>query len=392
MKRKLLRNSIFVVLVFSLASCSALGGSTPQPLPTIILGDGDTTPAPGSTTAPQNRGSGVTASGIVAPAQEAQLVSALAGKIQTVMVSVGDRVTAGQPLVVLEGQEDLEAAISATQFELVQAQQALADLTKQAETERVHALQDIITFERAVRDAQYALDNFTIPSNQASMDTVEALNQMKLRLDQARLAFEPYKYRPSSDSIREDMKEALDLAQADYNSAVKRLQYEYDLEVAEAQLAKALADYEILKAGPNPDKVQLAEARLANAQTQLAAAQAALEDLTLTAPFDSTVSMINKNSGEWVIPGETILVLLDLDHLRIETTDLSERDIPGIEIGQPVTAFIEALQQEVSGQVSEIAPLADTLGGDVVYKTVIELDSQISGLRAGMSVEVQFGR
>jgi multidrug efflux pump subunit AcrA (membrane-fusion protein) len=392
MKLELQRNLLYLAVVFSLAGCSAFAQSSPQALPTIVLGDRDTTPGPGSTVSPQNRVGGVAASGVVAPAQEAKMVSTLAGKIQTVMVTVGDRVTAGQPLIVLEGQEDLEAAISASQFELVQAQQALADLTKQAETDRVQALQDIITFEKSVRDAQYALDNFTAPSNQATMDTVEALNQMKLRLDQARLAFEPYKYRPSSDPIREDMKEALDEAQAAYNSAVKRLQYEYDLEVAEAQLAKALSDYEILKTGPDPDKVQLAEARLANAQTQLAAAQAALEDLTLTAPFDSTVSMINKNSGEWVIPGETILVLLDLDHLRIETTDLSERDIPGIEIGQPVTAFIEALQQEVSGQVSEIAPLADTLGGDVVYKTVIELDSQISGLRAGMSVEVQFGR
>jgi hypothetical protein len=38
-----------------------------------------------------------------------------------------------------------------------------------------------------------------------------------------------------------------------------------------------------------------------------------------------------------------------------------------------------------------IAPLADTLGGDVVYKITIDLDAPPAGLRAGMSVEVQFG-
>jgi hypothetical protein len=35
--------------------------------------------------------------------------------------------------------------------------------------------------------------------------------------------------------------------------------------------------------------------------------------------------------------------------------------------------------------------VADTLGGDVVYKTTIEIDSPPDGLRAGMSVDVQYG-
>jgi hypothetical protein len=51
---------------------------------------------------------------------------------------------------------------------------------------------------------------------------------------------------------------------------------------------------------------------------------------------------------------------------------------------------IKALSQDVTGTVSEISPLADTLGGDVVYTTKIKLDSQPAGLRAGMSVDVQF--
>ena len=84
--------------------------------------------------------------------------------------------------------------------------------------------------------------------------------------------------------------DALNEAQADYNAAVRRLQYEYDVEVAQAQLDKALADYATWQAGPDPAKVRLAEARLSNAQAQLAAAQAALNRLTLSAPFDGTLS------------------------------------------------------------------------------------------------------
>jgi len=382
-----LRYALLLSLLAIPTGCSAWAQTSPTALPTVVLDTHSTTP--GAPT--RSVGSGVTASGIVAPAQEAQIVFTLAGKIETMSVKVGDKVQANQVLAQLEGQEDLEAAISKTQFEVVQAQQALEDLTTEAETARVQAMQDIITYERAVRDAQYALDNFTVPVNQANLDTVEALKQMKQRLDDARAKFEPYKYRPSSDPIREDLKERLNEAQADYNSAVRRLQYEYDLEVAEAQLAKAQHDYEILKSGPDPEKVRLSEAELVNSQTQLAAAKAALDNLTLTAPFDGTVVKINNHSGEWVIAGQQVLELADLDHLRVETTDLSELDIPQIEINQPVTVVIKALGLDIKGKVSDISPLADTLGGDVVYQTTIELETIPEGLRAGMSVEVQFG-
>ncbi len=370
-----------------LAGCNAINSGTPTPLPTVVLDGQSASPPPAS----PGSGGGVVASGVIAPAQDADMVFTLSGKVESVNVNVGDPVKAGQPLALLEGQEDLLAAVSQTEFELVQAQQALEDLKTETADARVQALQDIIAYEKALRDAQYALDNFTVPSNQAGLDTVEALNQMKQRLDAARAAFEPYKYRPSSDPIREDRIDALNEAQADYNAAVRRLQYEYDLQVAQAQLDKALADYEILQAGPDPAKLRLAEARLSNAQTQLAAAQAALGRLTLTAPFDGTVTRLAIHPGEWVITGQTVLTLADLSHLQVKTTDLSERDIPQVEIGQPVTVFIEALGEQVPGRVSAIAPLADTLGGDVVYMTTIELDELPPGLRAGMSVEVQFG-
>ena len=87
-----------------------------------------------------------------------------------------------------------------------------------------------------------------------------------------------------------------------------------------------------------------------------------------------------------------LVVISDIDHLQVETTDLSERDVPKVEIGQPVTVFVEALNENVTGKVLLISPVSNTLGGDVVYKTTIELDQPFpAGLRAGMSAEVQFG-
>jgi len=377
-----------LVILLMMICLNACNGEKVEPtaLPTIMLEGGPSLTSASSLLI----SGGVIASGVVVPAQKAQIALAVGSRIESVNVVVGDRVQAGQALVQLEGKEAAQAAVSAAEFELEQAQQALDDLRTQAENDRIQAMQEIVTYERSVRDAQYALDNFTIPSTQANLDAVTGLSQMKEILDKARLAFEPYKQKPSGDSTREDLKKVLDQAQADYNAAVRRLQLEYNLEVAQAQLNQAQQDYKTLKDGQDPNKVRLAEARLTNAQNQLFAAQAELSHLTLIAPFDGIISEVNLHSGEYGITGQTILTLADLDHLRVETTDLSERDVPQVEVGQSVSVTIKALNQDVSGKVIQISPLASVLGGDVVYKIVIELDEIPNGLREGMSVDVQF--
>ncbi|MBE0695990.1 MAG: efflux RND transporter periplasmic adaptor subunit, partial [Anaerolineaceae bacterium] len=163
-----------------------------------------------------------------------------------------------------------------------------------------------------------------------------------------------------------------------------------DLEIARAELDAAQREYETLKNGPDPQALSLGQARIQNANAQLTASQVALDDLELKAPFSATVSKVNALSGEWVMPGQAILVLADLDHLRVETTDLSERDVPFVEIGQAAAVQVKALGVVITGRVSEIAPLADTLGGDVVYTTTIDLENAPKNLRAGMSVDIQF--
>jgi HlyD family secretion protein len=90
-----------------------------------------------------------------------------------------------------------------------------------------------------------------------------------------------------------------------------------------------------------------------------------------------------------VVPGQTVIVLGDLSRYRIETTDLSERDVTRIQIGQPASVFIEALGEQFTGEVIDIDRVSSTLGGDVVFKVTIGLDEQPHGLLWGMSADVQ---
>lgn len=116
---------------------------------------------------------------------------------------------------------------------------------------------------------------------------------------------------------------------------------------------------------------------------------ASLAQGTLFAPYDGTVVDIQIIPGETVQASQTLLILADLQHLQIETTDLSERDITRVKIGQSVDVYIEALDVTVTGKVIRISPIAETVGGDVVFPVTIELSEQPTGLLWGMTTEVQ---
>ena len=118
-------------------------------------------------------------------------------------------------------------------------------------------------------------------------------------------------------------------------------------------------------------------------------AAVSLTQNTLLAPYAGTVVDIQVIPGETVQSSQTVLILADLDHLQIKTTDLSERDITRVKIGQSVDVYIEALGVNVSGKVVSISPIAETVGGDVVFPVTIELNEQPEGLFWGMTAEVQ---
>ncbi|HLA86756.1 MAG TPA: efflux RND transporter periplasmic adaptor subunit [Anaerolineales bacterium] len=142
---------------------------------------------------------------------------------------------------------------------------------------------------------------------------------------------------------------------------------------------------------PSQKHIEVAENDVARAQALVDSAKAVLESQSnLTAPFDGVVVSVDISPAETVTPGQVVIVMGDLSRYRIETTDLSERDINKVKIGQDAVVFIEALDNEFNGRVINIDLISSTLGGDVVYKVTIELDEQPDGLLWGMSADVEF--
>ena len=136
---------------------------------------------------------------------------------------------------------------------------------------------------------------------------------------------------------------------------------------------------------------QRADARVQQAQVTLELAQINLTEGTLTAPFDGTVASLQVIPGEFVQSDQAVVTLATLDDMQIETIDLSERDIANVKIGTPVNIFVEALNDNFTGKVINISPIADTVGGDVVFKVTIAFDKQPEHLLWGMTAEVTIG-
>ena len=135
--------------------------------------------------------------------------------------------------------------------------------------------------------------------------------------------------------------------------------------------------------------IDIEQAKVERAQAQVAIAQARLAQGTLVAPYDGIVASVAVVPGEFVPSNQPVVTLATLNNLQLETTDLSERDVAAIRIGAPANISVESLKQTFTGRVINISPIADTVGGDTVFKVTIAFDEQPQNLRWGMTAEVE---
>jgi multidrug efflux pump subunit AcrA (membrane-fusion protein) len=331
----------------------------------------------------------VSATGEVVPAQWSSLSVATAGVIEEILVSETDKVEEGQGLVLLKGTKDLQARIASANYEVQSAQKVIDDLYENNDAALTEALQRISEQTIQMKASQYQLEKrFTLPQNQKDLERMEALDLMKEVRDEVWARYEPYKNRLDTDAVKEKLQDELDEAESDYNAAVTRIEYENELEVAQNNLQQSREDFLMFSEGPDPVEVAFAEARLENANVSLSAAEAALEDLALLAPFTGTVTEVNVNTNEWVNPGKGVILLADLDHLHIETIDLNEIDAARLNIGDRAIVTFDAFPDlTLGGTVIRIAQKSDS-GSSVNYKVVIQLDEIPDNLRWDMTAFV----
>jgi multidrug resistance efflux pump len=392
MQSKLIIATVLLLLVgLLLAACGSLVPSAnqaaPTPLPVVIA---DTQ---------------VVAEGRLVPHQFVNLAFKTGGQVAEVLVAEGEAVDSGQVIARLTNQEQLEVAIANAEMELLNAQQAQDGLMENAGVDTALALQAIADAKEAVRDAERDYAFLQAGSRPTDIDQARAdVVILKDNLDKAQEDFQSYENKPEDNLTRATLLSKLAQAQQLYDDAVRLLNNlqgsaneldlaiaQADIAVAQAQLALAEQNYTDLQAGPDPDDLAAAEARINAAETNLQAARVALENIELLAPFAGEVVDLGIKAGELVNPGQSVVVLADFSQWVVETEDLTEIEVPTINQGQAVTISPDALPDlELSGTVDYISDLFEEKSGDVTYTARIRLDEGDPRLRWGMTVVTRF--
>lgn len=314
--------------------------------------------------------------GQLIPASQFNMGFDESGTLIELNIQIGDKVRKGDVLAKLQTMntpESIQSSIASADLAVITAQNAIDDLNATAQTTKATALNNIATYAQAVRDAQYQLENYTVPSTFQGLDPIAAFDLMKKQLDAASKAFEPYKYLSQYDSTRQDFLKALNDAQVNYDSAVKWLGYEYQLQVAESNLTNARQEYDAYKDGPAPSKLKEAQNDLANAQAQLALAQEKQAVIELVAPIDGTITVVSTNVGEYV-DTTPIITVADLEQYLLDVS-LDETDLDKIVVGYQAEVTFDALpDKKFTGKVIIVNPSLQTVSNVQVINARVLLD------------------
>ncbi len=341
-----------IVLALSLAACgTAPATAEATPIPTVVA---ETT---------------IISEGRLEPIHYTELALNANGLISEVLMAEGDTVAAG----------DVIARLKSNEAQTLEAAQA-------------KAAQELTAAYQEVRDAQFKLDNFDVPSTFAGMTPSEAVEAMLVKLDKARADFEPYKNindrnlqlteaQQRGDEVvsgtAKIYKKALDDAWANYRKAIQWLEFESAAQNANSRLVLAQRDYDALQDPSFSEDTAGTRAALANAEVR--------------APFPGIITDLNLKVGEFEASGQPVVTIADTSSWIVKTTDLTEIDVVNIKEGQPVTVKLDAFPGvEFKGNVLSIGENYSENQGDVVYEVTILLTDKDAAMRWGMTAVVTF--
>lgn len=322
-------------------------------------------------------------------------------------------------LIRLGDVEKLMADIAAAELELVTTRIALADLHTNAGLELAQAERALAEAQKVLAFAEDKVESLKKTTPQAKIDQAYsnlllAENRLKDVEEEIRVTENKFANKKSLwwwFLDRRDFKQILTNLDKSRANAERRdidAQQKYDellepadpldLAIAESDLAIAQArvmdwEHEIqsLRNGPDPDEIKLAEARIRAAQAALRAAERSLLERELVAPFSGKVVDLGIKAGEWAESGQVLAQLADTSSWIVESDDLTEIDVPSVNLGDMVTIIPEALPGiELGGVLEAIDELYQEKRGDITYTARIQLNDNDPRLRWGMTVAILF--
>jgi len=182
---------------------------------------------------------------------------------------------------------------------------------------------------------------------------------------------------------------ALAQAVADQDLLQQRGGSDAESAASDAAVKHAQAQLDALNTGPRSPNVTATQAELSAAEAALAQARAAHDSMELRAPFGGTIAFLDLQAGEVPSPGVPSMRLADTSTWLIETADLTELNVVHLHEGDHATVHFDALPDvELRGTVERIRQYGEPHQGDIVYRAVIALGPHTEALRWNMTAAV----
>lgn len=155
----------------------------------------------------------------------------------------------------------------------------------------------------------------------------------------------------------------------------------------ERALAAAQASQEELQTGADPIDIQTDQLAIQEKQNALAAAQLALANTVVRAPFSGTVAALDIQQYETINDGAAVATMVS-DNQSVDIS-VNEVDAAKLMVGQKATITFDALPDvSVAGTVSSVNTIGSVSQGVVSYDATITFDTPNKNVLPGMSANV----
>jgi len=285
--------------------------------------------------------SDISTTGTVFALREARILPKISGRIETILVSEGERVEQDQVLVRLE-QQDFLLSKHRAEAALGTANAALQQLLAGARGEDIQGAKAALSQTRA------------------SLEEAKGEHDRIKRLYEARVA---------SQQMYDTVKARYKIAQQ-------------SVRIASENLKKATA-------GPTEEDVLVTKARVREAEVGLEMAEQQFNDSVIRAPFSGIIAEKSLNEGELVssMSPLALLRIVDIDVVKIECA-IPENEMSRVKSGAKANIAVDAYpEDQFTGSIASISPVVDPASR--TFKITIEILNPDHRLKPGMFVRVK---
>lgn len=365
---------------------------------------------------------------------QVEIKAQISAPVQSVNVGIGDRVYAGQTLLILKS-DDTSAQVSQARANLASAEARLLDAKKGTRVEELAIYEQ--QFKNAERDMNNAMrDAYTKIEDAArnktdilfrnggtvnpeiivrteSQPAQRSINEKRILLTEKLRDWKTNLLSDETVTLAKEQKvsEIISFAKSYFddlayivndltfsNSGIPQATidgYRSSVSSAQMQINSSSAAYSasvsvwkvasdnfaLRKAGSTSEQLALAEASVAQAQAALQGAQAVYSKAVIVSPIDGIVSILPFRLGDLVSPGNIIAGVVNGDGLELKAY-VSEDDAPYVKEGDKVL-----ISNRHNANVSRIAPSVDPLAKKVELK--ISVGDKNANLIVGSIVHVK---